>query len=190
VHAYVIDSGIRSTHTEFGGRATKDFDAVGDGQNGNDCNGHGTHVAGTIGGTTYGVAKLVRIHAVRVLNCSNSGTLAGVIAGINWVAAHRTKPAVANMSLGGPGSSSIDAATNGLINSGVIVVVSAGNDNTNACTQSPARVPNAITVGATASSDARSTFSNFGTAWTSSHRGQPSNRPEHRQSQHYQRLCS
>jgi hypothetical protein len=162
VHVYVIDTGIRSTHTQFGGRATKDFDSIGDGQNGNDCDGHGTHVAGTVGGSTYGVAKKVRIHAVRVLDCNGDGTLASVIAGINWVAAHRIKPAVANLSLGGPANASVDAATNGLIGKGVIVVVAAGNENINACTQSPARVPKAITVGATASSDARSTFSNWG----------------------------
>ena len=100
VHAYIIDTGIRSTHSEFTGRATKDYDTVGDGQNGNDCHGHGTHVAGTVGGKTYGVAKNVRIHAVRVLNCSGSGTWSGVIAGIDWVRTHRIKPAVANMSLG------------------------------------------------------------------------------------------
>jgi subtilisin family serine protease len=163
VHAYVLDTGIRSTHTQFGARATKDFDSVGDGQNGNDCDGHGTHVAGTIGGTTFGVAKNVRLHAVRVLNCNGSGTLSGVVAGMNWVAAHRIKPAVANMSLGGSAHPSIDAAANGMINSGVVLVVSAGNDNVNACTQSPARVPNAITVGSTDSADFRSSFSNWGT---------------------------
>jgi aqualysin 1 len=162
VHVYVLDTGIRSTHTQFGTRATKDFDSVGDGQNGNDCNGHGTHVAGTIGGTTYGVAKAVHIHAVRVLNCIKKGTLAGVIAGMNWVAAHHTKPAVVNMSLDGPASSSIDAAANGIINKGVVLVV-AGTDNVNACSRSPSRVPNAITVGATDSSDSRSASSNWGT---------------------------
>jgi hypothetical protein len=163
VHAYVLDTGIRSTHTEFGGRATKDFDSIGDGQNGNDCNGHGTHVSGTIGSSTYGVAKNVRLHGVRVLNCGGSGSNSGVVAGMNWVAANHTKPAVANMSLGGPGSSSIDAAANGMINSGVVLVVAAGNDFNDACGDSPGRVPNAITVGASDSSDARSWFSNFGT---------------------------
>jgi aqualysin 1 len=163
VHVYVLDTGIRSTHTQFGTRATKDFDSVGDGQNGNDCNGHGTHVAGTIGGTTYGVAKAVRIHAVRVLNCSGSGSFSGVIAGMNWVTAHHIHPAVANMSLGGSASSSIDAAANGMINHGVVLVVAAGNDSANACNSSPSRVPNAITVGATDSADFRSWFSNWGT---------------------------
>ncbi len=162
VHAYIIDTGIRSTHTQFGSRAIKNFDSVGDGQNGNDCHGHGTHVAGTIGGTTYGVAKQVRLHGVRVLNCYGSGTTSGVIAGINWVAANRIKPAVANLSLGGAASSSLDAAINNLINKGVVVVVAAGNDNANACYYSPARVPKAITVGSIASGNNRSDFSNWG----------------------------
>jgi subtilisin family serine protease len=162
VHVYVLDTGIRSTHTEFGTRATKDFDTVGDGQNGNDCDGHGTHVAGTIGGSTYGVAKQARIHAVRVLNCNGSGTTSGVIAGMNWVTAHHIKPAVANMSLGGPASSSVDTAANAMINHGVVLVVAAGNDNVNACGDSPGRVANAITVGATDSFDFRSWFSNWG----------------------------
>jgi subtilisin family serine protease len=162
VHVYVLDTGIRSTHTEFGARATKDYDSVGDGQNGNDCDGHGTHVAGTIGGATYGVAKQARIHAVRVLNCNGSGTTSGVIAGINWVTAHHIHPAVANMSLGGGASPSLDAAANSLINHGVVLVVAAGNDSINACSESPARVPRAITVGATDSLDFRSWFSNWG----------------------------
>jgi subtilisin family serine protease len=159
----LVDTGIRSTHVEFGARASKDFDSVGDGQNGNDCNGHGTHVAGTIGGTVYGIAKKVRIHGVRVLNCSGSGSTAGVIAGMDWVAAHHQKPAVANMSLGGGASNAIDTAANGLINKGIVLGVTAGNGNSSACNYSPARVPNAITVGATDSSDFRSASSNFGT---------------------------
>ena len=163
VHVYVIDTGIRSTHTQFGARASKDFDSIGDGQNGNDCNGHGTHVAGTIGGTTYGVAKQARLHGVRVLNCGGSGTTSGVIAGINWVTTHHVKPAVANMSLGGGASSSLDAAANAMINHGVVLVAAAGNESINACTRSPARVPNAITVGSTDSFDFRSFFSNWGT---------------------------
>jgi len=163
VHAYVIDTGIRSTHTEFGARASKDFDGVGDGQNGNDCHGHGTHVAGTIGGKTYGVAKQVRIHGVRVLNCDGWGYWSWVIAGLDWVAAHHLKPAVANMSLGSEGNvTSVNDAVKTLINKGVVVVVAAGNDYANACGYSPALVPKAITVGSTTSSDARSWFSNWG----------------------------
>jgi subtilisin family serine protease len=162
VHAYIIDTGIRSTHTQFGGRATKDRDTVGDGQNGNDCNGHGTHVAGTVGGSTYGVAKNVRLHGVRVLNCQGSGTNSGVIAGVDWVAANRIQPAVANMSLGGGASSALDTAVNNAVNAGVFFAVAAGNENQNACNVSPARAANAYTVGSTTSSDARSSFSNFG----------------------------
>jgi subtilisin family serine protease len=161
VHAYILDTGIRSTHTQFGGRATKDFDAIG-GTGGNDCNGHGTHVAGTIGGSTYGVAKAVRLHAVRVLNCGGRGEYSQVINGVNWVTAHRVLPAVANMSLGGPAYKPLDDALNNMMAHGVVLVVAAGNENTNACTRSPARVPNAITVGATTSNDGRAYFSNWG----------------------------
>jgi aqualysin 1 len=162
VNAYIIDTGIRRTHAEFGSRAFVGYDAIGDGQNSNDCNGHGTHVAGTVGGTTYGVAKNVRLYAVRVLNCQGSGTNSGVIAGVDWVTANHVKPAVANMSLGGGASSALDTAVNNSINAGVTYVVAAGNDNANACNYSPARVTNAITVGSTTSSDARSSFSNYG----------------------------
>lgn len=163
VSAYIIDTGIRRTHAEFGTRAFVGYDAIGDGQNTNDCNGHGTHVAGTVGGTTYGVAKAVRLYAVRVLNCQGSGSNAGVIAGIDWVTANHVKPAVANMSLGGGASSSLDTALNNSINAGVTHVVAAGNSNANACNYSPARVANAVTVGSTTNTDARSSFSNFGT---------------------------
>ncbi len=162
VNAYIIDTGIRRTHNDFGGRAFAGYDAIGDGQNSNDCNGHGTHVAGTVGGTVYGVAKAVRLYAVRVLNCSGSGTNSGVIAGVNWVTSNHVKPAVANMSLGGGASSALDTAVNNSINAGVTYVVAAGNSNANACNSSPARVPAAITVGSTTSTDARSSFSNFG----------------------------
>ena len=110
VNVYIIDTGIRRTHTQFGGRAFVGFDAIGDGQNTNDCNGHGTHVAGTVGGSTSGVAKAVRLFAVRVLNCSGSGTNSGVIAGVNWVTSNRINPAVANMSLGGGVSTALDTA--------------------------------------------------------------------------------
>jgi aqualysin 1 len=161
VRAYVIDTGIRTTHTQFGGRASVSFDALGG--NGQDCNGHGTHVAGTIGGSTYGVAKNAMLRAVRVLDCNGSGSTSGVIAGVNWVAANRILPAVANMSLGGGISSSLDSAVNSAINSGVTFAVAAGNSNADACGSSPARVGAAITVGSTTSSDARSSFSNFGT---------------------------
>ncbi|WP_328851100.1 S8 family peptidase [Micromonospora globbae] len=162
VHAYVIDSGIRTTHRDFGGRASSGFDAV-DGT-GTDCHGHGTHVAGTVGGTSYGVAKGVRLVSVRVLKCDNTTTAADTIAGVDWVTANAVKPAVANMSIGfRSGSTSVDDAVARSIASGVTYVVSAGNATADACTQSPARVPAAITVGATTSADARASFSNYGT---------------------------
>ena len=161
VRAYVIDTGIRTTHTQFGGRASNVFDAFGG--NGQDCNGHGTHVAGTIGGSTYGVAKSALLRGVRVLNCQGSGTNAGVISGVDWVTANHINPAVANMSLGGGVSSALDTAVNNLANSGVPIAVAAGNSNANACNSSPARAANAITVGSTTTTDARSSFSNFGT---------------------------
>jgi subtilisin family serine protease len=160
VRAYVIDTGIRTSHTQFGGRASAVFDAFGG--NGQDCNGHGTHVAGTIGGSTYGVAKSALLRAVRVLNCSGSGTNSGVIAGVDWVTNNHVNPAVANMSLGGGASSAVDTAVNNLANSGVPIAVAAGNSNTDACTSSPARAANAITVGSITQSGARSSFSNFG----------------------------
>ena len=162
VNVYIIDTGIRVTHTQFGGRASVAFDAVRDGRNGIDCNGHGTHVSGTVGGSTYGVAKAVRLFAVRVLNCSGSGTTSGVIAGVDWVTAHHVSPSVANMSLGGSASSALDTAVVNSINSGVTYAIAAGNSNTNASTSSPARVSAAITVGSSTSNDARSSFSNFG----------------------------
>ena len=166
VNAYIIDTGIRRTHSQFltNGvrRALFGFDAVGDGQNGNDCNGHGTHVSGTVGGNTFGVAKAVTLWAVRVLSCNGSGTTSGVIAGVDWVTAHHRSPAVANMSLGGGASTALDTAVRNSIVSGVTYAIAAGNSNTNAANQSPARVSEAITVGATTISDARSSFSNFG----------------------------
>lgn len=163
VHAYIIDTGILPTHVDFGGRASVAYDAVGDGQNGIDCNGHGTHVAGTVGGASYGVAKGVTLHAVRVLNCSGSGTTDGVIAGVNWVTANHTDPAVANMSLGGKASSAIDLAVTNSINAGVTYSVSAGNDRKDACRYSPARVPAALTIAATTNTDTRASYSNYGT---------------------------
>src|SRR5215203_2648932 len=161
VRAYVIDTGIRTSHSQFGGRAQNVFDAFGG--SGADCNGHGTHVSGTIGGSTYGVAKSVSLHGVRVLNCSGSGSNSGVIAGVDFVRSNRINPAVANMSLGGGASSALDTAVNNLSNSGVTIAVAAGNSNANACNSSPARAANAITVGSTTTTDARSSFSNFGT---------------------------
>jgi aqualysin 1 len=163
VTAYVIDTGIRFNHTQFGGRAVSGFDAV-DGGSADDCNGHGTHVAGTIGGSTYGVAKGVRLVAVRVLGCNGSGTTSGVINGINWVTGNHAAgaPAVANMSLGGGASSALDTAVRNSIADGVSYAIAAGNSNANACNYSPARVTQAMTVGATDSSDRRASFSNFG----------------------------
>ena len=162
VRAYVIDSGILSSHSEFSGRMLSGYSAINDGRGTTDCNGHGTHVAGTIGGTTWGVAKGVRLVPVRVFGCSGGSANSTIIAGIDWVRQNRVLPAVANMSLGGGASSATDTATNNLINSGVVVVVAAGNDNANACNYSPARTAAAITVGSTASNDTRSSFSNYG----------------------------
>ncbi len=162
VRSYIIDTGIRPTHNEFGGRASGGFTAISDGRGTNDCNGHGTHVAGTVGGSTYGVAKSVLLVPVRVLNCQGSGTTSGVIAGVDWVTANHVKPAVANMSLGGGASTSLDNAVANSISAGVTYAVAAGNSNANACNYSPARVGSAITVGATTSSDARASYSNFG----------------------------
>jgi subtilisin family serine protease len=161
VRAYIIDTGIRTTHTQFGGRASNVFDAFGG--NGADCNGHGTHVAGTVGGSTYGVAKSALLRGVRVLDCNGSGSTSGVISGVDWVTSNHINPAVANMSLGGGISSALDTAVNNLSNSGVTIAVAAGNSNADACSSSPARAANAITTGSTTSTDARSSFSNFGT---------------------------
>ncbi|MGW7362394.1 S8 family peptidase [Streptomyces sp. NPDC054841] len=168
VNAYIIDTGIRTSHSEFGVRASIGTDTVGDGQNGQDCQGHGTHVAGTVGGKTYGVAKSVKLVAVRVLDCEGSGTTEGVIAGVDWVTAHAVKPAVANMSLGGGASAALDNAVKKSIASGVSYSIAAGNGiligiPVNACNYSPARVPEAITVGATDNTDRRASFSNYGT---------------------------
>lgn len=160
VFAYVIDTGIRTTHTQFGSRARNVYDAFGG--DGNDCNGHGTHVAGTIGGSTHGVAKNVQLRGLRVLNCSGSGTTSGIISAVDWLRVNHTKPAVANMSLGGGASSALNTAVNNLRNAGVLVVVAAGNSNVNACNTSPAGASGAYTVASSTSSDAKSSFSNHG----------------------------
>jgi subtilisin family serine protease len=167
VRAYIIDTGILLAHSEFTGRIGNGFDAVTAGGNADDCNGHGTHVAGTVGGTIYGIAKNVTLHPVRVLNCSGSGTTSGVVAGIDWVTANRVRPAVANMSLGGGASTAIDDAVVRMMASGVTTVVAAGNGNKggrqdDACKYSPARVPDAITIGATTKTDAKTSWSNYG----------------------------
>jgi len=162
VHAYVIDTGTRMSHNEFTGRFGNGYDFIDNDSNPSDCHGHGTHVAGTVGGTTYGVAKKVTLHAVRVLDCYGYGTWDGIISGINWVTNNHLDPAVANMSLGGGYSQSVNDAVTNSIAAGVTYAVAAGNDSANACSYSPASTPNAITVGATTSSDSRASYSNYG----------------------------
>jgi serine protease len=163
VTAYVVDTGVRVTHTNLGNRASHGFSAIDDGNGSSDCHGHGTHVAGTVGSTTYGVAKNVQIKAVRVLNCQGSGTDAEVIAGINYVKDSHSGPSVANMSLGGDAAPALDLAVQQAIAAGVSFVVAAGNESRDACLVSPARAPEAVTVGATTNSDGRAFYSNFGT---------------------------
>jgi subtilisin family serine protease len=168
VTAYIIDTGIRFSHNDFGGRAVSGVDQI-DGGTADDCHGHGTHVAGTVGGTTYGVAKSVRLVAVRVLNCSGSGATSGVIAGVDWVTGNHQagQPAVANMSLGGGASSSLDTAVRNSIADGVSYAVAAGNGNilgfaANACNYSPARVAEAMTISATDRTDRKASWANYG----------------------------
>jgi subtilisin family serine protease len=162
VHAYVIDTGVRTTHTDFGGRASSGYDFVDNDSDASDCNGHGTHVAGTIGGTSYGVAKGVSLVAVRVLDCGGSGTYAGVIAGVDWVTANAVRPAVANMSLGGGKSTALNDAVRSSINAGVVYALAAGNSNADACNSSPSSTVEALTVGATDNTDTRASWSNWG----------------------------
>ncbi|MHA0041963.1 S8 family peptidase [Deinococcus sp. PEB2-63] len=163
VKAYIIDTGINTAHTNFGGRAIWGTNTTGDGNN-SDCQGHGTHVAGTVGSATWGVAKGATLVAVKVLGCDGSGTNSGVIAGVNWAVTNKgTAAAVANMSLGGGASQAVDDAVNTAASKNLIMAVAAGNENQNACNVSPARAASAITVGSTTNTDARSSFSNFGT---------------------------
>jgi subtilisin family serine protease len=164
VTAYVVDTGLRADHVDFTGRVRAGFSAVSDGQGTTDCNGHGTHVAGTLAGRTYGVAKSATVVPVRVLDCAGSGLFSQVVAGIDWVVRdHKAGvPAVANLSVGGPAGAALDEAVKALVADGVTVVVAAGNANVDACTTSPARVPAVLTVGATTSTDARASYSNWG----------------------------
>lgn len=162
VRAYIVDTGMDVSHSNFQGRTSAGADFVNDGNGTDDCNGHGTHVAGTIGSATYGVAKNVTVIPVRVLDCAGSGSVSGVVGGIDWVGANAIKPAVANMSLGGGASAAIDTAVKNAIAKGITFVVAAGNDNSDACVGSPNSVPEAITVGSSTNADIRSSFSNWG----------------------------
>ncbi|MCO1576199.1 S8 family peptidase [Crossiella sp. SN42] len=163
VTAYIVDTGIQFSHPEFGGRARPGFDAIGDGRNGEDCNGHGTHVAGTVGGTQFGVAKATRLVAVRVLGCDGRGSWSGIIAGLDWIGANAVRPAVANLSLGGtPGIAQVDEAANRLSDRGVFVAVAGGNSTDDACKYSPARAARPITIGATTRTDGFAAYSNRG----------------------------
>ncbi|MBA4863765.1 S8 family peptidase [Streptomyces sp. PSKA54] len=161
VTAYIIDTGIDPSHPDFGNRAAIAYDATLEGT-GLDCNGHGTHVAGTIGGTTYGVAKGVKLRGVRVLNCVGIGTNADVIEGMDWVRTHAVKPAVANMSLGGGFSATVNSAATSLNNSGVFLAVAAGNEEEDACKTSPASASGVMTVAASDKTDTAASFTNYG----------------------------
>jgi subtilisin family serine protease len=160
--AYIVDTGILSTHQQFSGRVLSGYTAISDGNGTSDCNGHGTHVAGTVGGSTYGVAKNVSLVPIRILGCDGSGASSNVIAGLDWILKNGKKPAVVNMSLGGDASTSLDSAVENLFNNGYVMVVAAGNSNTDACSSSPARVSKAITVAATDNTDTRASYSNYG----------------------------
>ena len=160
----MVDTGVLASHSEFSGRVTAGWTAVADGRGSGDCNGHGTHVAGTVAGTTYGVAKGATIVPVRVLDCTGSGFNSDVVAGLDWIVANHAAgtPAVVNLSLGGAASAAVDAALQGVINDGVTAVVAAGNSAVDACGSSPARLPAAVTVAASDSADRQASFSNFG----------------------------
>ncbi len=160
--AYIVDTGILSTHQQFSGRVLSGYTAISDGNGTSDCHGHGTHVAGTVGGSTYGVAKNVSLVPIRILGCDGSGASSNVIAELDWILKNGKKPAVVNMSLGGDANTSLDSAVENLFNNGYVIVVAAGNSNTDACSTSPARVSKAITVAATDSTDARASYSNYG----------------------------
>lgn len=160
VTAYVVDTGIATSHPQFGGRAAVAYDAFGG--NGQDCHGHGTHVAGTTGAATWGVAKGVQLRSVRVLNCSGSGSTSGIVAALNWIRNYGARPAVANMSLGGGFSSTLNSASTNLSNSGVFVAVAAGNESQNTCNVSPASASGVFTTAASDRNDRRAYFSNYG----------------------------
>ncbi|MEW2069488.1 S8 family peptidase [Streptomyces sp. NPDC007346] len=165
VKVYVVDTGIDAAHAEFGDRVVNGYDAVGDGRDGQDCNGHGTHVAGTVGGSTSGVAEDVSLVNVRVLDCRGRGTWAGILAGFDWVAedaAAGSTPAVLNASLGGARSNAVDAAVEAVVDAGVLPVVAAGNDDSDACDVSPAAADGVVTVGASDRQDRETSFSNWG----------------------------
>ncbi|MFB6832933.1 S8 family peptidase [Streptomyces hydrogenans] len=162
VTAYVIDTGVRISHQDFGGRASHGFDAVDNDDTADDGNGHGTHVAGTVAGTAHGVAKKAKIVAVRVLDDNGSGTTEQVVAGIDWVTQHHSGPSVANMSLGGGADEALDAAVKRAVDAGVTFAVAAGNETSDAGQGSPSRVPEALTVASSTKDDEQSEFSNFG----------------------------
>ncbi|MGW3327061.1 S8 family peptidase [Streptomyces virginiae] len=162
VTAYVVDSGIDFAHPDFDGRAVRGFDAIGDGRMGADCNGHGTHVAGTVGGSTFGVARKATLVSVRVLGCDGRGAWSGIIAGFDWVARNARQPAVLNASLGGDRSTAVNNAVTAVSDRGVLPVIAAGNDNRDACQVSPASAARVVTVGATNRFDEETDFSNWG----------------------------
>src|SRR5688572_15101643 len=162
VNVYIIDSGIRRTHSQFGGRVVPAFSSIADGYGADGCNWHGTHVAGTIGGVTVGVAKSATLYSVRVLDCTGSGTASGIIAGIDWVTANFRAPAVANVSISGGYSATVNAAVQNSINAGVTYVIAAGNAASDACGYTPASVAAALTVAASTNTDVRAGFSNWG----------------------------
>ncbi|MFJ5136105.1 S8 family peptidase [Streptomyces sp. NPDC088707] len=162
VTAYILDTGIDYNHAEFGGRATFGFDAIGDGRYGQDCNGHGTHVAGTVAGGTYGVARKANLVSVRVLGCDGRGSYSGMIAGLDWVAKNARQPAVLNGSLGGDRSVALNNAATALAAAGVLPVIAAGNSSKDACDVSPASAAGTVTVAASNVWDEETSFSNHG----------------------------